>query len=213
MVFDSNLDFWQKFGFLTKNLDFLTKFFIFGQVLDFWAKFGFWTKNWSLKIWKTKKLDFSQEFGFWQKCGFLTKIPIFDKKFDFWQKLRLLTRISTFYKNFDFWQKFRLLTKISTFDKNFDFWKKCGFLNTCETSIIKWYLRIYDVNMQIDMGSGLPAGIRTKLVFVVWAPATSSIKQKMVTASSKDALKKKLDGFQVIYWRRFLRGTDHKIRP
>merc|ERR1712110_1389642 len=43
---------------------------------------------------------------------------------------------------------------------------------------------IYDVNMQIDMGSGLPAGIRTKLVFVVWAPATASIK-------------KKLDGFQV----------------
>lgn len=56
---------------------------------------------------------------------------------------------------------------------------------------------IYDVEMQIDMGSGLPAGTRTKLVFVVWAPATSSIKQKMVTASSKDALKKKLDGFQV----------------
>jgi len=56
---------------------------------------------------------------------------------------------------------------------------------------------IYDVNMQIDMGSGLPAGTRTKLVFVVWAPATATIKQKMVTASSKDALKKKLDGFQV----------------
>lgn len=51
--------------------------------------------------------------------------------------------------------------------------------------------------MKIDMGSGLPAGIRTKLVFVVWAPATATIKQKMVTASSKDALKKKLDGFQV----------------
>ena len=198
------------------------KFGFFDKIFHFWASFGFLSKIWILdkkldfgqKIEIcTNNLDFSQEFGFWQKCGFLTKIPIFDKKFDFWQKLRLLTRISTFYKNFDFWQKFRLLTKISTFDKNFDFWKKCGFLNTCETSIIKWYLRIYDVNMQIDMGSGLPAGIRTKLVFVVWAPATSSIKQKMVTASSKDALKKKLDGFQVIYWRRFLRGTDHKIRP
>lgn len=56
---------------------------------------------------------------------------------------------------------------------------------------------IYDVEMQIDMGSGLSAGVRTKLVFVVWAPSTASIKQKMVTASSKDALKKKLDGFQV----------------
>jgi len=56
---------------------------------------------------------------------------------------------------------------------------------------------IYDVEMKIDMGDGLPSGTRTKLVFIVWAPATATIKQKMVTASSKDALKKKLDGFQV----------------
>lgn len=47
------------------------------------------------------------------------------------------------------------------------------------------------------MGSGLPQGTRTKLVFVVWAPQSASIKQKMVSASSKDALKKKLDGVQV----------------
>jgi len=47
------------------------------------------------------------------------------------------------------------------------------------------------------MGEGVSEGTRTKLVFVVWAPCTASIKQKMVTASSKDALKKKLDGFQV----------------
>ena len=51
--------------------------------------------------------------------------------------------------------------------------------------------------MKIDMGAGLPQGTRTKLVFVVWAPMTASIKQKMVSASSKDALKKKLDGVQV----------------
>jgi cofilin len=56
---------------------------------------------------------------------------------------------------------------------------------------------IYDVEMKIDMGSGLPQGTRTKLVFVVWAPQSASIKQKMVSASSKDALKKKLDGVQV----------------
>jgi cofilin len=56
---------------------------------------------------------------------------------------------------------------------------------------------IYDVEMTIDLGSGLPAGTRTKLVFVVWAPATASIKQKMVSAASKDALKKRLDGCQV----------------
>ena len=57
--------------------------------------------------------------------------------------------------------------------------------------------RIYDVEMKINMGSGVSDGTRTKLVFVVWAPQTASIKQKMVSASSKDALKKKLDGIQV----------------
>ncbi len=57
--------------------------------------------------------------------------------------------------------------------------------------------RIYDVEMKIDMGAGLPQGTRTKLTFVVWAPSTASIKQKMVSASSKDALKKKFDGVQV----------------
>jgi len=56
---------------------------------------------------------------------------------------------------------------------------------------------IYDVEMKINMGSGVSDGTRTKLVFVVWAPQTASIKQKMVSASSKDALKKKLDGIQV----------------
>ena len=50
------------------------------------------------------------------------------------------------------------------------------------------------------MGSGLPEGTRTKLVFVVWAPQSASIKQKMVSASSKDALKKKLDGVQVRFF-------------
>lgn len=50
---------------------------------------------------------------------------------------------------------------------------------------------IYDVEMKIDLGQGLPEGIRTKLVFVVWCPSTASIKQKMVSASSKDAIKKK----------------------
>lgn len=60
-------------------------------------------------------------------------------------------------------------------------------------------LRIFDVEMKIDMGAGLPQGTRTKLTFVVWAPSTASIKQKMVSASSKDALKKKFDGVQVIF--------------
>lgn len=37
-------------------------------------------------------------------------------------------------------------------------------------------------------------GIRQKIVFVVWAPDTAKIKDKMLTASSKDALKKQLVG-------------------
>ena len=36
-----------------------------------------------------------------------------------------------------------------------------------------------------------------KLTFIVWSPQSSPIKQKMISASSKDALKKKLDGCQV----------------
>lgn len=37
-------------------------------------------------------------------------------------------------------------------------------------------------------------GERNKLVFVVWCPDTAKIKSKMVYASSKDALRKKLVG-------------------
>merc|ERR550537_183442 len=37
-------------------------------------------------------------------------------------------------------------------------------------------------------------GIRQKILFVVWAPDTAKIKDKMLTASSKDALKKQLVG-------------------
>ncbi|TPX61139.1 hypothetical protein SpCBS45565_g07344 [Spizellomyces sp. 'palustris'] len=37
-------------------------------------------------------------------------------------------------------------------------------------------------------------GIRNKILFYVWSPDTSKIKQKMLYAASKDALRKKLDG-------------------
>merc|ERR1711862_37889 len=37
-------------------------------------------------------------------------------------------------------------------------------------------------------------GVRQKIIFVVWAPDTAKIKDKMLTASSKDALKKQLIG-------------------
>jgi len=56
---------------------------------------------------------------------------------------------------------------------------------------------VYDVNMSIDLGPGVPPGVRTKLAFIVWSPQAASIRQKMISASSKDAIKKKLDGIQV----------------
>ena len=78
--------------------------------------------------------------------------------------------------------------------------KECRYAYVLINSLKKliFVKSIYDVEMKIDMGSGLPQGTRTKLVFVVWAPQSASIKQKMVSASSKDALKKKLDGVQVL---------------
>lgn len=56
---------------------------------------------------------------------------------------------------------------------------------------------IYDVEVGLDLGGGMSTGSRNKLVFCVWAPMTAKIKDKMVTASSKDGLKKKFDGIQV----------------
>lgn len=37
-------------------------------------------------------------------------------------------------------------------------------------------------------------GIRNKVLFYVWSPDSAKIKQKMVYASSKDALRRKLEG-------------------
>jgi len=37
-------------------------------------------------------------------------------------------------------------------------------------------------------------GVRNKILFYVWSPDNSKIKQKMLYAASKDALRKKLDG-------------------
>mmetsp|Transcript_10129 Transcript_10129/g.17331 ORF Transcript_10129/g.17331 Transcript_10129/m.17331 type:complete len:142 (-) Transcript_10129:67-492(-) len=37
-------------------------------------------------------------------------------------------------------------------------------------------------------------GMRQKIIFVVWAPDSARIKDKMLTASSKDAIKKQLVG-------------------
>ena len=55
----------------------------------------------------------------------------------------------------------------------------------------------YDAEIGINLGAGVSTGSRSKLVFVTWAPSTAKIKDKMVSASSKDAIKKKCDGIQI----------------
>ena len=52
---------------------------------------------------------------------------------------------------------------------------------------------IFDFEYELSAADGL----RQKILFVVWAPDTAKIKDKMLTASSKDALKKKLVGISV----------------
>merc|ERR1711916_143557 len=51
---------------------------------------------------------------------------------------------------------------------------------------------VYDFEYDAEDGSGK----RNKILFVLWSPDTSSIKGKMIYASSKDALKKGLVGVQ-----------------
>mmetsp|Transcript_14262 Transcript_14262/g.19766 ORF Transcript_14262/g.19766 Transcript_14262/m.19766 type:complete len:139 (+) Transcript_14262:1498-1914(+) len=48
---------------------------------------------------------------------------------------------------------------------------------------------IYDLSFQSDDG-----GERSKILFVVWAPDSAKIKQKMLITSTKDSVKKKLVG-------------------
>merc|ERR1739847_151481 len=60
-------------------------------------------------------------------------------------------------------------------------WKK--FTSTLPENQCRY--AIYDVEMSIDLGAGLPPGTRTKLTFIVWSPQSSPIKQKMISASSK----------------------------
>lgn len=59
---------------------------------------------------------------------------------------------------------------------------------------------IYDFDYETDEG-----GKRNKLMFIVWAPDDAPIKEKMLYASSKDGLKKKIVGIQ---WE--VQGTDYE---
>jgi cofilin len=47
-----------------------------------------------------------------------------------------------------------------------------------------------------DFHFNLPEGPRTEMVFISWAPETASVKNRMLMASSKDALKNTLVGIK-----------------
>lgn len=49
---------------------------------------------------------------------------------------------------------------------------------------------VYDFEFEKSPGEG----IRNKICFIVWVPDTSKVRQKMLYASSKDAIRKKLAG-------------------
>jgi cofilin len=51
---------------------------------------------------------------------------------------------------------------------------------------------VYDFEYQKEPGLK-----RNKIVFLVWSPSASRVKAKMMYASSKDALRKRLDGIAV----------------
>lgn len=49
---------------------------------------------------------------------------------------------------------------------------------------------VYDFEFEKSPGEGM----RNKICFIVWVPDTSKVRQKMLYASSKDAIRKKLAG-------------------
>lgn len=59
---------------------------------------------------------------------------------------------------------------------------------------------IYD--FEYDIGGG--EGKRSKIVFYTWSPDTASVRDKMVYASSKDALRRSLNGVSSD-----IQGTDY----
>lgn len=58
---------------------------------------------------------------------------------------------------------------------------------------------VYDFEYEIGNGEGK----RSKIVFFTWSPDTSSVRDKMVYASSKDSLRRALNGVAAD-----IQGTD-----
>jgi len=56
---------------------------------------------------------------------------------------------------------------------------------------------VFDLEYRKDIVEGEPIVKRNKIVFISWSPDTAKIKDKMVFASSKEALRRALVGIQV----------------
>ncbi|KAL0252897.1 cofilin [Cryptococcus deuterogattii 99/473] len=68
-------------------------------------------------------------------------------------------------------------------DKDFD-----SFVAELPEKDCRW--AVYDYEFTLPGGEG----VRNKLCFIVWSPDDASVKSKMIFASSKDALRRRLEG-------------------
>ncbi|OCF43214.1 cofilin [Kwoniella heveanensis CBS 569] len=71
-------------------------------------------------------------------------------------------------------------------DKDFD-----TFVGELPEKECRW--AVYDFEYTLPGGEG----IRNKLVFVMWSPDDANVKNKMIFASSKDALRRRLEGIHI----------------
>jgi len=71
------------------------------------------------------------------------------------------------------------------------------FLNDLPETECRW--DVYDLEFQNEEGS-----LRKKIIFLQWSPDGAKIKDKMVTASSREALRRSLDGISTE-----IQGTDN----
>jgi len=69
------------------------------------------------------------------------------------------------------------------------------FMEDLPASECRW--GVFDLEYRKDVAEGEPITKRNKLVFFHWSPDTAKIKDKMVFASSKDALRRSLVGIPV----------------
>ncbi|CAD6589572.1 MAG: cofilin [Tremellales sp. Tagirdzhanova-0007] len=78
-----------------------------------------------------------------------------------------------------------VVQKVSN-DKDFD-----KFVAELPEKDCRW--GVYDYEFELPGGEG----IRNKIVFVQWSPDDASVKSKMIFASSKDALRRRLEGIHI----------------